>query len=633
MALAIETFSNVSGGYSFFKAVGHPLTAESIRELIAGMTGPVAIYDPLGLATPFFEIHDSGALDLAGVFVQDIDRIGENVLGCVTQPVTDLPVSGAATVFLTAFDADRLADHIRHLVPAGAELVTLDQVRLDDEMISSAKRYIEPINFATNFAFFRDQEGHHTRVVTANYWAGYGAENVWMWCCLFDADGTVLVDWREELSDGVGSVVIDSAEVRARFDLGPFCGQLFLHAVNSSGHDVVKYALDTYGDTPEILSCTHDANAWPADLYAGLPAPAAGETVLLWIQNSHPCAIPAGAVGLNRMGSEECVWLDREIPPFGTFALNVADLLPDLSWPEQIEIQAGKHFVRPRYEIFNSGSGRSRISHPNVERVDLKVDPKIAELSEHLGKSYILPAPILPMAAYRSVALPIPMSTAQETLPVAIVVYDPTGQEVVRHSFGCLPRDHDSCLELDDLIDGALGGGFGHMEMIYDFADGGDADGWLHGLFRYQDRASGHEAETSFGAHIFNTVLTYRNEPQSYIGPAPGLSTRLFLRLGPAPDDTMCHLIYPASTPWHEASETSLILYDGAGTEVAIRNVQIPSGGSMYWRYQEAFEANERRRAGERPYVIIRDVTCRLFGYHGVVNGSGSFSFDHMFGF
>ncbi|MEL0111360.1 MAG: hypothetical protein VW835_06465, partial [Rickettsiales bacterium] len=189
MALAIETFSNVSGGYSFFKAVGHPLTAESIRELIAGMTGPVAIYDPLGLATPFFEIHDSGALDLAGVFVQDIDRIGENVLGCVTQPVTDLPVSGAATVFLTAFDADRLADHIRHLVPAGAELVTLDQVRLDDEMISSAKRYIEPINFATNFAFFRDQEGHHTRVVTANYWAGYGAENVWMWCCLFDADG------------------------------------------------------------------------------------------------------------------------------------------------------------------------------------------------------------------------------------------------------------------------------------------------------------------------------------------------------------------------------------------------------------------------------------------------------------
>ena len=45
------------------------------------------------------------------------------------------------------------------------------------------------------------------------------------------------------------------------------------------------------------------------------------------------------------------------------------------------------------------------------------------------------------------------------------------------------------------------------MELIYDFADGGEADGWLHGLFRYRERNSGHVAETSFGAHIFNAVL------------------------------------------------------------------------------------------------------------------------------
>ena len=47
-----------------------------------------------------------------------------------------------------------------------------------------------------------------------------------------------------------------------------------------------------------MLSCTHDANAWPADYYAGLPAPDGGETVLLWVQNSHPCPIPAGGIGL-----------------------------------------------------------------------------------------------------------------------------------------------------------------------------------------------------------------------------------------------------------------------------------------------------------------------------------------------
>ena len=43
----------------------------------------------------------------------------------------------------------------------------------------------------------------------------------------------------------------------------------------------------------------------------------------------------------------------------------------------------------------------------------------------------------------------------------------------------------------------------------------------------------------------------------------------------------MCHLIYPASTPWHKNSETQLILYDGTGTEAAQKTIQIPCGGSI----------------------------------------------------
>jgi hypothetical protein len=31
--------------------------------------------------------------------------------------------------------------------------------------------------------------------------------------------------------------------------------------------------------------------------------------------------------------------------------------------------------------------------------------------------------------------------------------------------------------------------------------------------------------------------------------------------------------------------------------------------------------------------VIVRDATCRLFGYHGLMDGAGGFSLDHMFGF
>ena len=74
-------------------------------------------------------------------------------------------------------------------------------------------------------------------------------------------------------------------------------------------------------------------------------------------------------------------------------------------------------------------------------------------------------------------------------------------------------------------------------------------------------RVSGHRAETSFGSHVFNTVLTYKGEPQSYSGKPPGLSTRLFLRLGAAPHDTLCHLIYPASTPWHALQKPSAIAF------------------------------------------------------------------------
>jgi hypothetical protein len=128
-------------------------------------------------------------------------------------------------------------------------------------------------------------------------------------------------------------------------------------------------------------------------------------------------------------------------------------------------------------------------------------------------------------------------------------------------------------------------------------------------------------------------VLTYRNEPQSYVARPPGLSTRLFLRLGPAPLDTICHLIYPASTPWHGTSGTRIILYDGNGEEIAESALAIPCGGSRLWHYSEMFDAADRSRAGDGAYVVIRDTTCRLFGYHGLLGPSGAFSLDHMFGF
>jgi hypothetical protein len=632
MALDIETFSNSTGGNAFFKAVGHPVALPKAKALLARLAarGPVAIYDPQGMVEGFAALHPLDGLEIAGIFAQRIEDIGRQRLGRAAQPVTELPAIRAASLLVIGFDAGRALDHIRALLPRDCDAVSLDEMKLPPEMLTNKARYLDPLNFATNYAFFRDADGHHTRLVSANYWAGYGAKSVALWCRLFGAEGETLAEWREALSDKAASIEIDSRALRARFGLAPFTGQLFIHAVGVAGHDVVKYALDLYGDEASALSCTHDANAWPADLYAGLPAPRADERVTLWIQNSHPCPIPPRAVGLNLMGSPAIAWLERGLPPFATHALDVSELLPEARWPQQIEVQAGKHFVRPRYEIVRR-NGRRRMAHANVERNDLKPDPRIAELGNLLGKGFILPAPLLPAARYRTTVLPTPMATTQANLPVTLLVYDPEGREQARAPFGCLKRSDSEARELDALINGERG--YGHVELVYDFAEGGEADGWLHGIFRYEDRASGHAAETSFGAHVFNTVLTYRSEPQSYAGPPPGLSTRLFLRLGPEPLDTLCHLIYPASAPWHDRSATELVLHDQDGAEVARRQIEIPCSGSRLWYYRETFSAEERARTGPRGYVLVRDTTCRLFGYHGLVGPDGAFSLDHMFGF
>jgi hypothetical protein len=423
--------------------------------------------------------------------------------------------------------------------------------------------------------------------------------------------------------------------VRARFGLGPFVGSLFVHALCVEGHDVVKYALDLYGDDAGELSCTHDANAWPARYYAGLPAPADGERVSLWIQNSHPTPIPAGAVGLREMGAEHFSRLDCEIPPFATHALDVSSLLPRLRWPRQIEIDAGRHFVRPRYEIVRKNGAR-RIAHANVERSDLRTDPAIAKLGPVFGKGFILPAPVLPIERYRTCVLPTPMALEQHELPVRILVYDASGREVARESLGRLPRRHDSVVDVGAILDAAgatLESGYGHVELAYDFDSGVEADGWLHGLFRYERRDGAHAAETSFGAHLYNLPVVFNDEPQSYSGPPPGLSTRLFLRLGFGGRDVFCHLVYAASAIWHDQSSTELQLFDGMGRQIAVRRVRIPRSGSLMWRYHETFDAVERRKAGDSAHVIVRDATCRLFGYHGLVGANGAFSLDHMFGF
>jgi hypothetical protein len=642
MALRIETFDNTRGGNTLYKALTHPCAARPARALLDLLArhAPVAIYDPQGALEPFEAVFGLGGIAIAGVYIQQVARLGDAaILGYPVRPVTELPHSRASAVFVAAFDAERIVAQIQPYLPDGALVFSLDAMRIPTDRLTDRRAYLNSLNFATNFVFFRDADGLRTRLVTANYWSGYGAGAVTCWMTLFAGDGQVLAEWCENCGSSASAIILDSREIRSRFRLPAFSGQLFLHVVGAAGHDVVKYALDTFSDAAaeeegigRTLSSTHDANAWPADRYAGLPAPAAGEQILLWIQNSHPIPIPPGAIGVNRMGDECIMPLTDPIAPFATHAVEIAKLMPDIRWPKQLELRAGKYMVRPRYEVIDRG--RRRIAHVNVERADLMPDPEIARLGGILGKGYLLPAPVLPRAQWQTQVLPTPMAVRQAELPIAARVYAPDGSEVLSHSFGRLPRGHASVLDLDEVEGIApLRDGYGHLELVYDFSGGGQADGWLHALFRYRHRDSGHAAETSFGAHVFNTILTYRDEPQSYNGRPPGLSTRLFLRLGVEGCDTICHLIYPASRPWLPASATDIILYDGRGSEVAHSSLTIPCSGSRLWYYHTTFDPDIRARAGPGAYVIIRDTTCRLFGYHGLVGRDGAFSLDHMFGF
>ena len=635
MPLSVETFRHDGArheGTTLFKALGHPIAAERARDLLARLreSGSIAVVDPGGAAESFAEFYGFDGCDIAGVYVQNVADVGLTVLGKRSRPLSDLAGTAPAALFVAAFDARRLAPHLAALA-SGAALFGFDDLRIDEGWISNPRRYVDPLNFATNFAFFRDGGGHHTAIRSANYWGGYGAEDPELWCCLFGDDGEELARWHEALPPTGGTFAIDSREVRARFGLGDFTGSLFLHALRVRGHPMVKYALDTFGGDDTVLSATHDANAWPSDYYAGLPAPADGERVVLWVQNSHPIPIPAGSIGIGVMGSEDVSWHPDPIAPFATLALDAGALVPAARWPQQLEITAGRYFVRPRYEIVRNG--RSRIAHANVERTDLVPDPRLPELGQHLGKGFLLPLPVLPTADYACTVLPTPMARSQRELPIEARLYDRTGAEAGRSPLGALPRGHAHLVDVDNLLGGGtLDGGYGHLELLYDFGPGIEADGWLHAIARLTDRATGHVAETSFGAHIYNILDVYKDEPQSYAGPPPGLSTRLLLRIGPTPLQTFCHLVYPASKPWRPRSDTSLSLMDANGSEVDKQNVAIPCSGSLLWRVDEVFDAAALARAGDGAYVLVRDATCRLFGFHGL-RTANAFSFDHMFGF
>jgi hypothetical protein len=156
----------------------------------------VAVYDPEGIAAAMLALYPD-APRFIGLYVHDVTAVAEERAGYVARPLTELPESGARVVLIAAFDAGRIAARIAHLLPPGAEVVTLDEVKLPAALLTNRVRYLDKLNFATNFVFFRDADGLSTRLVSANYWAGYGGGAIRLWLRLFDTAGGVTT-WEQE---------------------------------------------------------------------------------------------------------------------------------------------------------------------------------------------------------------------------------------------------------------------------------------------------------------------------------------------------------------------------------------------------------------------------------------------------
>lgn len=188
--LGIQTFDPRTGGNMAYKALTHPWAAEKLAILATDLagSGPVAIYDPHGIAQTALALLPA-RIEVAGIYTHDSLKVGQPCGAWSLLALADLPRMAAKTVWALDFSHAVMENRLSGLLPAGSHLRTLAEVRLPDSMLSVAHTYLDGLNFGTNLAFFRDTAEFSTRLVSANYWSRYGADNVRFWLRLYDQAG------------------------------------------------------------------------------------------------------------------------------------------------------------------------------------------------------------------------------------------------------------------------------------------------------------------------------------------------------------------------------------------------------------------------------------------------------------
>ena len=128
--------------------------------------------------------------------------------------------------------------------------------------------------------------------------------------------------------------------------------------------------------------------------------------------------------------------------------------------------------------------------------------------------------------------------------------------------------------------------------------------------------------------------MTYRDEPQSYNGPPPGLTTRLFLKLGDGARRSFARAdLSGVGAVWHRLGHRAAAARRRGARRSPRRASRSPVPDRQWSGRTRCSAPDALAQAGPHGYVLVRDPTCRLFGYHGLMDDRGGFSLDHMFGF
>ncbi len=308
---------------------------------------------------------------------------------------------------------------------------------------------------------------------------------------------------------GPGGIALDSREVRARFGLPEFTGQLFIHAIGAAGHDVVKYALDTYAPRQRRQPLLHPRRQRLAVRPLCRPARAAAGRAGGAVGAEQPrLADPGRRHGARPHGRRAAGHAGRaRSAPSPAAALDVAELLPGLAL-------AGADRVARRPPCRAAALRGDARAAARASRMSMSSAP-ISRPTRTSRRSANAARPRLSAAVAGAAARPLSHASCSRrrwprrrpTCRCGSTCSIRDGRKVAEHFLGCLPRDHDLALDLDDLLPAGRcspRAGMPSWSMI-----SATAAAPMAGCTRScatRTAPSGHVAETSFGAHIFNTL-------------------------------------------------------------------------------------------------------------------------------